>query len=133
MSGEPRFGGNKDVGVAVIDAYPVGPDNYAIPASIRRSMRYHPGGQPTKLLATRIKVTPSGFVHVFVRYACRPKPLFSNPNAPTVDWGCCAVFTQRDATDPLFDSLTEHERMRILRAVKRMGSSQRGKAMEKIG
>jgi hypothetical protein len=98
---------------------PVGADNMIVPATLRALQRAPGEGQPTRLIrilraSTRLNPRPYARVEFectpFERYRDRGKVVLGHESS-------CFVRGERDARDPLFDSLTVRDRFRILKAV----------------
>jgi hypothetical protein len=98
---------------------PVGADNMIVPATLRALRRSPGAGQPKRLIrilraSTRLNPRPYARVEFectpFERYRIESGPVFGHQDS-------CFVRHERDARDPLFDSLTVRDRFRILKAV----------------
>jgi hypothetical protein len=104
--------------VVEIGSLPVGPGNCVIPASIRATRRTNSDKIPLRLISilrprTRLNRKP----FPLVTFKCTPYERYQTDKGPVMgDIGKCFVCNERDARDPLFDSLTVRERFRILSA-----------------
>lgn len=110
--------------VVEIRAFPMGPGNIPVPAGVRFLNERHGGGVPTRLLGIRrpsTKRNPRPFP--FVEYECTPYPLWDGDPSPRTASGCYLT-RERDAADPLFDSLSEKDLQRLRRAVAAIGAGQ---------
>jgi hypothetical protein len=104
--------------VVVVSPVPVGDDNMIVPVTVR-SLRKSPNeGIPTRLLRVLrpgTRLNPRSAVRVF--YACTPFERYRDEGKPVLGHeDSCHVRGERDARDPLFDSLSVKERFRILSA-----------------
>lgn len=104
--------------VVGIKALPVGPGNIAIPASIRALRR--PGEKvPTKLrrvLKPGTRLNKSAFV--YVEFNCTPFQRCMTDTGPVMGhWSSCSLRGHVDATDPLWQELSQKDKNRLRMAV----------------
>jgi hypothetical protein len=104
--------------VVEIGVLPVGPGNMAVPASLRFLRR--PGEQvPTKLrriLKPRTRLNKSAFPHI--EFDCTPFQRYMTDAGPVMGhWSSCHLRGLVDATDPLWQMLSQRDKHRLLIAV----------------
>lgn len=117
-TGEPELTPIENV--VEIGCLPVGPDNICIPASIRALRRHPTERAPVRLISIRkpgTRLNPRPFP--LVTFQCTPYERYRTNEGPVLgDVASCYVCSERQAHDPLFDSLTVRERFRILAAAR---------------
>lgn len=104
--------------VVEVGSVPVGEDNIIIPASIRYLRRDPTEGNPVRLLSIRrpsTRLNRRSFL--LVTFKCTPYARYTWKGKPVLgDVKSCFITNERDARDPLFESLTVRERFRIVSA-----------------
>ncbi|MCR6699711.1 MAG: hypothetical protein NVV68_00400 [Dokdonella sp.] len=103
--------------VVEVQTLPLGPSNEIVPATLRSMNQYKGGGAPTRLLRVEKPTKRNGRRFALIRFECTPFVRYDLGDGPVYGTEhSCYVRHERDAADPLFDSLSSRERARIVRA-----------------
>lgn len=95
----------------------IGPDTMCIPATLRRLRHTPTEGSPIRLLSIRRPNTQiNRHPYVLVSFECTPFIRCKRPRgkAELGHERSCFIRDLNDATDPLFDTLSQKERLKII-------------------